>query len=65
MVALAVAQRLDLGAGERDAGLDHLADLIIETGLAIIGDDLDAGALSFPPLDVPESSSSSGGHGSR
>ena len=27
-------------AGQRDAGLDHLADLVIETSLAIVGDDL-------------------------
>src|SRR6266516_4668276 len=36
---LAAAQRLHLGAGERDAGLERLADLVVEARLAIVGDD--------------------------
>src|SRR5712671_2400917 len=38
---LAQAQRLDLGAGQRDAGLEDLANFIIEARLAIVGDDFD------------------------
>ena len=43
---LARAQRFHLGAGERDAGLERLADLVVEARLAIVGDDLEA-ALGF------------------
>src|SRR4051794_26732333 len=43
---LAVADRLDLGAGQRDAGLDRVVDRIVEPRLAILRDDLD-GALLF------------------
>src|SRR5690606_29731131 len=32
-----------LAAGERDAGLDSLADLVVETRLAIVGDDFQLG----------------------
>src|ERR1044072_560572 len=39
---LAGAQRLHLAAGERDAGLELLADLVVETRLAVLGDDLEA-----------------------
>src|SRR6266446_3301938 len=35
----AKAQRLHLGAGERDARLEGLADLVVETRLAVVGDD--------------------------
>src|SRR5262245_57047856 len=35
---LAAAQRLHLCAGEREAGLERLADLIVEARLAIVGD---------------------------
>ena len=38
---LAAAQRLDLGAGQRDAGLEGLADLVVETRPAVVGDDLE------------------------
>jgi hypothetical protein len=38
---LAVADRLHLGAGQRDAGLDGVLDRIVEPGLAVFGDDLD------------------------
>src|ERR1044072_1079079 len=37
---LADAQRFHLAAGQRDAGLELLADLVIETALAVLGDDL-------------------------
>src|SRR5215470_17720255 len=43
---LARAQRLHLAAGQRNAGLEHLADMIVEARLAIIGDHLQ-GALAF------------------
>src|SRR5215470_11931425 len=36
---LAAPQRLDLAAGERNAGLEHLADLVVEARLAVVGDD--------------------------
>ena len=36
---LPLTQRLDLAAGERNAGLEHLADLIVEARLAVVGDD--------------------------
>src|SRR5436190_5200918 len=36
---LALPQRFDLGAGERDPGLEDLADLVVEARLAIMGDD--------------------------
>src|SRR4030095_10862088 len=35
---LALAQRLDLAAGERNAGLEYLADFVIEARLAVVGD---------------------------
>src|SRR5262245_49499616 len=35
---LAAAQRFNLGAGEREPGLERLADLIVEARLAIVGD---------------------------
>src|ERR1700710_61123 len=38
---LAVADRLDLGAGQRDAGLDRVLDRIIEACFSIFSDDLD------------------------
>src|SRR3954470_10489429 len=37
---LALAQRLHLSSGEYDAGLEHLADFIVEARLTIVGDDL-------------------------
>src|SRR5262249_15017008 len=37
---LALAQRLHLAARKRDAGFEHLADLIVEARLAVVGDDL-------------------------
>src|ERR1700730_11222489 len=36
---LALAQRFHFGPGECDTGLESLADLVIETRLAIVGDD--------------------------
>ena len=36
---LALAQRLHLRAGERDAGLVGLDDLVVEPRLAVVGDD--------------------------
>src|SRR5204863_3544998 len=36
---LAGAQRLHLAAGERDASLEHFADLVVEARLAVVGDD--------------------------
>ena len=47
MVALAGADRLDLGAGQRDARLDRVLDGIVEPGLAIFGDDLDRALVLF------------------
>ena len=44
---LALAQRLHLGAGQRDAGLERLADLIVEARLAVVGDDLDLALWCF------------------
>src|SRR5271169_1499515 len=41
---LALAQRFDLGAGQRDAGLEGLIDKIIEACFAIVGDNAE---LSF------------------
>ena len=41
---LAVAQRLDLGAGQRNPGLNRIVDRIVETGLAVFRNYLD-GAL--------------------
>src|SRR5262245_8297034 len=38
---LALAQRLDLGAGQSNASLESLADLIVEASPAIVGDDLE------------------------
>ena len=38
------AQRLHLAAGERNAGLESLSDLVIESRLAIVRDNLAAGA---------------------
>ena len=40
IVALPLAQRLHLRAGQRDARLEGLADLVIEARLAVVGDDL-------------------------
>src|SRR5262245_24136318 len=36
---LALPQRFHLRPSERDAGLERLADLVVESGLAIVGDD--------------------------
>src|SRR5438874_2717874 len=36
---LADTERLHLGPGERDAGLEHLADLVVEARLAVVGND--------------------------
>jgi hypothetical protein len=36
---LALAQRFHFRPGERDTGLERLADLVIESRLAIVGDD--------------------------
>src|SRR5262245_54332964 len=36
---LALPQRLDLCAGERDPGLENLADLVVEARLTVVGDD--------------------------
>ena len=41
---LAAAQRLHLGAGQRDAGLEGLADLVVEARLAVVGRDLVVGS---------------------
>ena len=38
---LAVANRLDLGAGQRNAGLNRVLDRIVESGLSVFGDNLD------------------------
>jgi len=38
---LAGAQRFDLRAGQREAGVERLAELVIEARLAIFGDDLE------------------------
>jgi len=38
-VRTAGAHRLDLGAGERDAGLDRPVDRVVEAGLAVVGED--------------------------
>src|SRR5262249_48562378 len=49
---LAFTQRLHLGPGERDAGLEGFADLIVEARPAIVGDDASL-AVRFgghPPL---------------
>ena len=43
---LAGAQRFHLAAGEHDAGLECLADLVVEARLAVVGDHLEA-ALGF------------------
>src|SRR5262245_34819177 len=37
---LALPQRLDLGAGQCDPGLERLTDLVVESSLAVVGDDL-------------------------
>src|SRR5262249_28565796 len=37
--SLAAAQRFPLGAGERDSGLEGLADLVVEPRLAVLRDD--------------------------
>src|SRR5262249_7932045 len=42
----AAADRLDLGAGQRNAGLDGVLDGVVEARLAIFRDDLDR-ALAF------------------
>src|SRR5437763_3263068 len=42
---LAAAQRFHLAAGERDAGLELLADRVVEARLAIFGDDLEVRVL--------------------
>src|SRR4051794_6129726 len=39
--AFAAADRLDLGAGQRNADLDRILDRIVEAGLAIFRHDLD------------------------
>src|SRR5258708_4813842 len=44
---LAVADRLDLGAGQRDARFHRVLDRIIEPGLAVFGDDLDRALVLF------------------
>ncbi len=36
-VRLAAAQRLDLGAGQHDAGFQRLKDFVVEPGLAVFG----------------------------
>jgi hypothetical protein len=46
----ALPQRLDLGAGEGDPGLEHLADLVIEPRSAIVGDNLAIGFDGHPGL---------------
>src|SRR5262245_23956334 len=38
---LALPQRLHLCAGERQPGLDHVTDLIVEAGLAVVGHDFE------------------------
>ena len=38
--SFAEAQRLHLGAGERDAGLEHLLDRIVEPRAPVLGDHL-------------------------
>ena len=38
---LAVAQRFDLAAGQCNAGLEFLADLVVEARLAVLGHDLE------------------------
>src|SRR5581483_7277359 len=42
---LAVAQRLHLGAGQHNAGLEGFTDLVIETRPAVVGDNLEAALL--------------------
>ena len=41
------AQRLDLGAGQRQAGLERLLDKEIVAGLAVFGDQLEAVGVGF------------------
>ena len=56
---LAGAQRLDLAAGQRDAGLELLADLVVEARLAVLRDDLEASARPWRPSDLTISRSRS------
>ena len=39
-IGLARAQRLHLGAGQRDAGLKLLLDVVVEARLPVLGDEL-------------------------
>ena len=47
MLLLPVAQRLHLGAGQHDAGLEGLADLVVEARPAVLRRDLAARRLSL------------------
>jgi hypothetical protein len=40
-VGLAVAQRLDLGAAQDEAGLERVGDRVLVEGFAVGGDELD------------------------
>ncbi len=44
-IGLARAQRLHLGAGQRDARLELLLDVVVEARLPVLGDELAALAL--------------------
>ena len=46
-VGLALAQRLDLGAFQHDAGLEVVLDEVVVAGLAVLGRDAAARALLF------------------
>ena len=51
-VGLAGAERLDLRAEQRDAGLEFLLDLVVEARLSILGDELAALGLALRRHDV-------------
>src|ERR1700679_3341314 len=57
---LAAAQRLDLGARQRNPGLDRIIDGIVETGLAVFRNHLDGSLFLLCHLESWSNPSSEG-----